>query len=253
MCTLLIAHDCHPTYRLVVLANRDEFYHRASDRLAPWAEAPEVVAGRDGQAGGTWMGASKAGRWAAITNVREPGVRRDPAAPSRGRLVADYLRGSQSATSYVSTTFSTMQEYAGFNLLVGEMSGEVWWLSNRAAQPEKVTPGIHGLSNHLLDTPWPKVRGGCAQLKHLLTTPTEIATPQFFSLLEDPQTYPDAELPDTGVGLEVERLLSALLIRSEAYGTVSSTVLTVTHAGVVQILERVQLPDHNDDDVRVAW
>ena len=87
-----------------------------------------------------------------------------------------------------------MQEYAGFNLLVGEMSGEVWWLSNRAAQPEKVTPGIHGLSNHLLDTPWPKVRGGCAQLKHLLTTPTEIATPQFFSLLEDPQTYPDAEL-----------------------------------------------------------
>ncbi len=238
VCTLLFAHDCHPHYRLCVLANRDESYARATLPLSQWDDAPDIRGGRDAVKGGTWLGATQTGRWAAITNFREPIVSPDPRAPSRGLLVAKFLEGHVSPQAYVHTLQSTADRYPGFNLIVGEFVGDVWWLSNRGPQPQRVEPGIHGLSNRHLDTPWPKVEAGCHRLREVLEHPEKIADTDFLQILADDTTYADARLPDTGVGIALERMLAPLRIDLEHYGTVSSTLLTVTREGAVRMVER---------------
>ena len=239
MCLILFAVDAHPRYSLVLAANRDEFYERPTAAAHWWENAPDLLAGRDLRGGGSWMGVTRGGRWAAVTNYRDlPSVRAD--APSRGALVSDYLRGDLPPEQYLRALERRAGDYNGFNLLVGD-SGGVWWLSNHAVGPIRVEPGIHGLSNHLLDTPWPKVERGTQQLRTALAE-AEPDTDGFLGLLLDRTLAADHNLPDTGVGRDLERALSAAFILTPDYGTRSSTALLMDVDGGVVLRERTFRP-----------
>lgn len=226
MCTLLFAVDAHPRYRLVLAANRDEFYARPTAPAGWWSEAPHVLAGRDLQAGGTWLGVTRAGRWAGLTNVRDPKDVR-PGAPSRGALVAEFLRGDAPAAAYLRSIEAA--RFVGFNLVVGDADG-TWYLSQGEGVPRRLAPGVYGVSNARLDTPWPKVERGKAGLRALLARP-EVDAGALLDLLADPTRAADEALPDTGVGLELERALSPLFIAMPGYGTRSSTALRIEAGG----------------------
>lgn len=235
MCLVLFALDAHPTQRLVVLANRDEFYARPTAASGWWADAPDVLAGRDLEAGGTWMGITRSGRWTAVTNVRDPGsVRTD--ARSRGDLTRSFLTSPTSPADYAAEVFRQRDDFNGFNLLVGD-ADQTWIVSTRLPTPRQLEPGVYGLSNDTLDTPWPKVRRGTHGLASLLKADA-INREAAFEVLEDAEPAPDPMLPDTGVGLAWERALSAPFIQMDHYGTRTSTLLTVSQAGLVDWTER---------------
>ena len=238
MCTLLLAWQVDPARPLVVAANRDEFYARPAARAAFWPDAPQVLAGRDLQGGGTWLGVTPAGRFAALTNVREPGARTPPQAPSRGQLVADFLRGEGSPEAYLASLRPA--DYAGFNLVVGDR-GSLWYLSNRAGPARPLGPGVYGVSNAALDSPWPEVTRGRGRLAALLADRVQ-GTEALLELLADPTPAADAELPDTGVGLALERMLSPLFIAGPVYGTCCSTALELRDDGTMTFRERTQNP-----------
>ena len=242
MCLILLAHESHPRYPLIVAANRDESHDRPTRRAGWWGDAPEVLAGRDLREGGSWMGVTRAGRWAAVTNFRERVPPRADA-PSRGDLVGDYLRGEASPRDYLERLRPRLAEYNGFNLLAGE-PGALYWSSNRsdANPPDRLlAPGIYGVSNHLLDTPWPKVRRGKEALAELLGE-RSLRPDRLLDLLLDQTVAADHELPDTGVGLELERALSTLFIQSPGYGTRSSTALLLDRDGKGLFVERTYRP-----------
>ncbi len=231
MCLILVAWRVHPDYPLVVAANRDEFFARPTAAAARWAEAPQILAGRDLEAGGTWLGIAAGGRFAAVTNVREPGKPQGPR--SRGRLTADFLAGDMAAADYAAAIDGSA--YAGFNLLVGD-GRELWYAANRIAAPRRLPPGIYGVSNHLLDTPWPKL--ATAKARFAAALPRLPASEAFFALLADDEIVPDAHLPATGVSLEWERRLSAIFVRSPDYGTRASTLVCVAADGSASFRER---------------
>jgi uncharacterized protein with NRDE domain len=221
MCLILVAWQAHPDYPLVVAANRDEFHRRRTASADFWRDCPQVLAGRDLEAGGTWLGIGRNGRFAALTNFRDPASHR-PDAPSRGKLVSDFLMGSCGINAYLDALQPT--EYNGFNLLLGDGKRLVAF-SNISLQRHELAPGVYGLSNALLDTPWPKVGAGKTALHAALAAlPDET---DLFHLLRDDTTHPDDTLPATGVSRDWERLLSAAFIRSPDYGTRCSTVLKV--------------------------
>lgn len=235
MCLILLSYDEHADYALVVAANRDEFYGRPTAPAAFWDDAPHVLAGRDLEAGGTWMGMTRSGRWAAVTNYRDRGAHKE-AAPSRGRLVADYLQQGTAPAAYLNQLVPEADRYNGFNLLVGT-PGDLGYYSNRDGAVRMLTPGLYGLSNHLLDTGWPKVERGRKQLRRLLEA-GDVTADRLLDLLHDTTAPADEKLPDTGIGVAGERLLSPMFIESERYGTRSSTVLIVDRAGHVTFAER---------------
>jgi len=236
MCLIVFAWQLIPACPLVLAANRDEFFERPTRAASWWEDAPNVFAGRDLQAGGTWLGTDKQGRFAALTNVRNGSAPRAEAR-SRGALVSDFLRGDLSAQDYLQKLRATAGEYNGFNLLLGDASS-AWWFSNHAEHAERsLEPGIYGLSNGALDTPWPKVLRAKAQFASLLCqgAPDEA----YFEMLSDSTQASDGRLPDTGVSLEWERLLSPIYIESPAYGTRASTLLRVHASGQSQLTEKV--------------
>lgn len=240
MCLILFALDAHPRWRLVLAANRDEFFARPTASAAWWDDAPEVLAGRDLRDGGTWMGITRAGRFAAVTNYREPD-RYTVGAPSRGRLVADFLRGRVTAEEYADDLAARGQAFNGFNLLVGDADGLIW-LSNRSEEARRLEAGVYGLSNHLLDTPWPKVVRGKEDVRRALDGPDEALEAALFASLALRDPAPDAQLPSTGIERERERALSAAFIVSPEYGTRASTVLLVSRDGDVRFTERSTVP-----------
>ncbi len=240
MCLILFARDAHPEYPLIVAANRDEFYARPTAAAHWWRDTPDVLAGRDLQGGGTWMGVNRRGDFAALTNYREP-ERILTDAPSRGALVADFLRDERSASDYLNDIHAGTNAYNGFNLLVGRGT-ELYYFSNRGAAPQLVPPGLHGLSNHLLNTPWPKVEKGKVGLAQVLQA-SVFDREQIFQLLLNAERAPDATLPATGVSLEWERRLSPLFIQSEQYGTRLSTLLTIDRRGEIYLEERSYVPE----------
>lgn len=236
MCLIAVAWQAHPDYPLIVLANRDEFHARPAAAARFWEEAPAVLAGRDLSAGGTWLGVTRQGRFAALTNVREPGMA--PGEHSRGLIVSAYLLGNDGAEAYAARVTAAGGSYSGFNLLVSD-GDSLWWTSNRGAGPRRLTPGIYMLSNHLLDTPWPKVELLRAGFREQLHHPEPEA---LLALLQDEREAADINLPDTGIGLAMERLLSAPFIRSPNYGTRASTVLLAGHDRI-RFLEQSHGPD----------
>ncbi|WP_248750884.1 NRDE family protein [Pseudomonas sp. MWU15-20650] len=232
MCLIVFAWRPGHAQPLIVAANRDEFYARPSLPLAQWPDAPQVYAGRDQEAGGTWLGVNAEGRFAALTNIRNP--HQPPARKSRGELVARFLSGSLPIDDYLADVNGRSIEYAGFNLLLGTRD-ELWHYNANEIDPTLLAPGVYGLSNAGLDTPWPKLVKAKAALKALLEHPQPEA---LLGLLSDTQTAPFADLPDTGVGLATESLLSSVFIASPSYGTRASTALIVNADGTRRMVER---------------
>lgn len=236
MCLILFALDAHPRYSLLLAANRDEYYARPTRALQAWPEAPQLFAGKDLEAGGTWLGVTRSGRFAAITNVRE-GVSRTPDQRSRGELTRDFLLGASSAEEFADFAHAHGEDYAGFNLLLGDCSG-VYYCSNRGAPPQHLTRGVYGLSNDRLDTPWPKVESGKQALLDLLALQQEPAPGALLDILSDRRQPRDDELPDTGVDISLERVYASRFIVSPRYGTRASTALLIRDDGHVQLSER---------------
>lgn len=231
MCLIVFAWRPEHATPLIVAANRDEFYARPTLPLAAWEEHPGVYAGRDLEAGGTWMGVAAGGRFAALTNVRDPG---QPIGPrSRGELVAAFLQGQQSPLEYLQQVARRASDYSGFNLLVGDRT-QLCYFNPRVGPPVAVAPGVHGLSNAALNTPWPKL---LAARNGLVTALEKPDTRSLVALLADNRQPSEAELPDTGVGLATERLLSSIFIASPTYGTRASTALIVHADGRREFLE----------------
>lgn len=234
MCLLLLAYRAHPDYPLVVAANRDEFHQRKTE-AAHWWEAPAIFAGRDLEAGGTWFGIDAAARFAAVTNYRDP-PSNAAGAPSRGRLPVLALT-AESPQAMVEEHERTGSRYNGYNLLFGSVD-RVDYLTNRGLDRAPLEPGIHGLSNHVLDTPWPKVARGTELLRACLDSSEGGSAEMLLELLYDRHAPADAQLPDTGIGMEGERLLSPMFIVSPRYGTRCSTVLLVHYSGSITVAER---------------
>ncbi len=232
MCLVLFA-TTHPKHALVLAANRDEFHARPAAPAA-WVE-PDLLAGLDLQAGGTWLALRRDGRFAVVTNVREPGRLR-PDAPSRGALPFQVTRDSRPLADSLAGVAGDLQACNGCNLLAGS-AAELAWASNRGPGPARVAPGVHGLSNHLLDTPWPKVVQGKARLGDWLAGAGDDPE-RLFDLLGDRTMAAEADLPRTGVPLEWERRLSAAFIVSPEYGTRCSTVLILSRDGWARFHER---------------
>ena len=235
MCLVVVALGAHPRFALVVAANRDEYHARAAIP-AHWGDTAPfagILAGRDHVAGGTWLGVRRDGRWALVTNVRD-GRRNDPAAPSRGGLVPAIL--NEAATTALDKLMPNADRYNGFNLLAGDADSATW-ASNRASEARQLKPGVHGLSNALLDTPWPKLtRTKDAVIAWVASGSDDVAP--VLAALADQTPAPDEALPATGVPLAWERVLSPPFIVGEDYGTRCSTVLTVSRSGQARLIER---------------
>ncbi|WP_049621577.1 NRDE family protein [Frateuria defendens] len=235
MCLIAFAWNAHPRWRLLLAGNRDEFHARPSAPLARWRDLP-VAGGRDLEAGGTWLGVTDGGRCAVVTNVRDP---RDPQhGVSRGLLATDYLAGPANAVDHAQALLARAADYRPFNLLTFD-AHDAFYLGNRPApRAQAVTPGVHGLSNADFNTPWPKTRALMQRLRAWMDAGGEDDFAPLFAALADESHPPDAALPDTGVGLDRERLLSAAFIRGEHYGTRASTVVALGRDGRHRIVER---------------
>lgn len=236
MCLIFIALKQHPDYKLIIAANRDEFYNRKTAPADFWTENPFVVGGKDLEAGGTWLGMNKSGKISMITNFRDP-KNINPNAPSRGHLVSEFLLDNADGESYIKKVEAKGKAYNGFNLVVGD-STALYYHSNYNTGIVKMTNGLYGLSNHLLDTPWPKVVRGKEKMSVALAAAKPLKE-SFFNILFDDVMAEDVKLPDTGVGLERERVLSSMFIKSPGYGTRCSTVIMVGNDNEVSFTERV--------------
>jgi uncharacterized protein with NRDE domain len=236
MCLILFAWQAHPRYSLVLAANREEFHARPTAAAEFWQDHPGLLAGRDLQAGGTWLGITRTGRFAAITNYREPQAPELQLEYSRGHLVRDFLIGEASPRSHAGLLHEQGAAYRGYNLLLGD-PGQLSYVSNRNDRPNSVSTGIHGLSNHLLDTDWPKVHSGQTHLESILED-KDVDPEALFELLTDrtltpgkmPEDFENSDLP--------EQLMRHYFIVSPIYGTRSSTVLLVGRDGNVEFVER---------------
>lgn len=236
MCLAALAWNMHPLWRAVVVANRDEFHARPAAALGTWPEATQILAGRDLQAGGTWFGLSRDRRFGLITNFRER-ARASPNAPTRGRLIAEYLRTPWSAGTFVESFVDEMPVYAGFNLLLADAE-TLWYASNRAEPVTRpLAAGIHALSNHVLDTPWPKLQRLRRALEQWVAAAAQDTAP-LWDALADRQLAAQRELPDTGLTPEWEHVLSAPFVRHPQYGTRCSSILLLGHDGRVHFEER---------------
>lgn len=223
MCLILFAFQAHPVYKLIVAANRDESYQRPTAQVQFWEDHPEILAGRDLEKMGTWMGVTRSGRFASLTNFRNPNELTE-GKRSRGEIVADALTYQGEIKDYVQQLKENNHLYPGYNLIFGNAE-ELYYYSNVEQELKKLEPGIYGVSNHLLNTDWPKVRIGKDGLTKLINEQSDDLVPLLFKLLRQAEPAPDDLLPRTGVSLEWERILSPLFIKSENYGTRSSTVI----------------------------
>jgi uncharacterized protein with NRDE domain len=239
MCLIVLAWRARPDLPLVLAANRDEWRERPAEPAHWWPDHPGLLAGRDLQAGGTWMGITRQGRFAAVTNFRDPSDKRSTAR-SRGALVTEFLLGTESPARFLSGLAAREREYNGFNLVLGDRDS-LFYYGSHEGEPRAIEPGVHALSNHLLDEPWPKVVKGRERMEAALEE--RDPTPALFELLGDVESAPDGELPNTGVGLAWERRLSSALITGQGYGTRASTVLTISSSGEVTMEERTREPD----------
>lgn len=232
MCLIAFSWKNHPKYQLILLANRDEFYDRPAEKASFWEDGKNILAGKDVKAGGTWLGINKHGRFAAITNYRDlKNIK--PKAPSRGKITLDFLENDFNAREYLTAVKNQAQEYNGFNLLVGE-SDKLYYYSNVSGEMNSLPSGLYGLSNHLLDTPWPKV----VRAKNLLNNFDKLNESETLQAFANTELAADHELPDTGVGMDLERKLSAMFIHFDNYGTRCTTLLTIDYQGQVHFRER---------------
>ena len=243
MCLITFAWKAHPDYALVVAANRDEWHDRPAVPAAWWNDHPQILAGRDLQAGGTWMGVTRGGRFAAVTNFRDPADKKSTAR-SRGELVTAFLLGDETPAAFLSATKRQAHEYNGFNLIVSD-GVSLAYFGSRDGGIEILAPGVYALSNHTLNEPWPKVTMAKSALDAILRAEMaeEARQVAIYEFLSNDRVPPDLALPDTGVGIEWERVLSSALIVTPEYGTRASTILSVANSGSVWFEERTRAND----------
>ncbi len=236
MCLILFSYKYTPGHALALAANRDEFYRRPTRTMQFWPEQPGLLAGRDLREGGTWLGITRDGRFSAVTNYREPPTA-NAGRLSRGILALDFLQSGLPAQDWIMAKAAEKDRYGGFNLLAGDPGG-LWYLGNRgdAGEPRALAPGLYGLSNKTLDTPWFKVVEGKRALERSIAR--GYPHDALIELLRHGQRARDEQLPDTGVGRKLERMLSPRFIRSPWYGTRASTALTITSSGEVTVTEQ---------------
>ena len=237
MCLIAFGWKAHSKYKLVLAANRDEFYDRPARSASSWQDEglPDIYAGKDMKAGGTWFGIHKNGEWGAVTNIRKPGKQKvNP--PSRGELVLNYLRDEANAIQYLQKLNNVADDYMGFNLLLGNKN-ELFSYSNEIKETEEVPSGIHGISNAFINSNWPKVLIAKEKLKRILDS-EKVNTADLFEMLADEQKASDDELPDTGISRELEREVSSIFIKTEVYGTRCSTLLLIDNKGNIEFHER---------------
>ena len=235
MCLILFSWKSHPKYKLIVAANRDEFYARPTAPAAFWKDHPGILAGRDLQAGGSWMGIEKDGYFAAVTNYRDLSAIKEDAI-SRGDLIKNFLIRKNNPESYLGKVAAERQRYNGFNLIVSDLE-QLFYYSNVEHKIRKLDDGIYGLSNAFLNTPWPKVQEGKAAFEKAVNN-EEISVDELFEVLLDADQAKEEELPATGISTELEKALSSVFIKTPDYGTYSSTVLLVDNNGYCKFEER---------------
>lgn len=247
MCLMVFAVRPDAPQPFVFASNRDEFHDRPTRSARFWSDHPHVLAGRDEKAGGTWAGCTRSGSFAALSNYRDLDDRR-PDAPSRGELVRRFLVEEPDPESYLSEVADRADAYNGFNLLIGRLDGpELHYFSNREGKPRRLESGVYGLSNHLLDTPWHKVRLAKRRFRNLIEE-GRVEPGSLFEMLADTRQAAEEELPDTGLDPEMERLVSAPFIVSERYGTRSSTLVLVDADRTVRFLERTYAADGRPEE-----
>ena len=234
MCLLLIAKKVHPDYKLIIAANRDEFYNRPALPADFWIEHPNLLAGKDIHAGGTWLGFTKTGKFSALTNFRDLSNIK-PDAPTRGMLTLDFLIENYSPSEYYNKIKTDADEYNGYNLITGN-ADDLYYFSNISHEFLQIGNGILGLSNGLLDTPWPKVM----QIKKVFGEIIENLKNPYLMIesLADNSPFHDELLPDTGIGIELERVLAPIFVRTPVYGTRCSTAILISNDGNVSFVER---------------
>ncbi len=235
MCLILFAYKSHPRYKLVVAANRDEFYNRKTAPAAFWEDHPRLLAGRDLQAMGTWMGINKNGRVSMLTNYRDLSNIK-PQAPTRGKLVSNFLITNSTPNTYLDAINPLATSFNDFNILLGT-ADDLWYYSNKQMKKTMLGSGVYGLSNHLINTPWPKVEAGKEALHNELKN-DKVEIENLFATLKSEEKADRDRLPDTGVGIEMERMLSPMFIKSSEYGTRCSTVLLIDKDNHVNFVER---------------
>lgn len=234
MCLIVFAYKYHPEYKLILAANRDEFYERPSLPAHFWIDEP-LLAGKDIKEGGTWCGVSRDGKLAAITNYRDiKSIKTN--AVSRGKIVTDYLKGPHSPEKFAEDLTKTAELYNGYSLVFGDASG-LFFFSNQSKKPEKIEPGIHGLSNHLLDTPWFNVSRGKELLKKAIDK-NENLIDNIFTMLSDKKLAPDEMLPETGLPKETEKKISSIFVENNSYGTRSSTIILIDNDDTITFIEK---------------
>jgi uncharacterized protein with NRDE domain len=231
----MLAWHISPDYPLVIAANRDEFFDRPTAPASFWEEQPNVLAGRDLHGGGTWMGITRNLRFAALTNVRESRETFNTDAPSRGKLVSEFLSARRRPDTYSKAVARQGNQYNGFNLLVADRD-MLYYICNRGGAIKELKAGIYGLSNHQLDTPWPKLEQARERFSDAIEHLPDFES--IFELLGDTTPAPDADLPDTGVSVDWERTLSSIFVKSPTYGTRSSTIIAVRADNSVRFIER---------------
>jgi uncharacterized protein with NRDE domain len=234
MCVVALAWNAHPRWRLLLAGNRDEFHARPTAGLARWPDSG-LIAGRDLQSGGTWVGLDRRGRVAVVTNVRD-GLAQPHVGPSRGALPVGFLDGVADAADETAELLARAEEFAPFNLVLADAGG-CWHVGNHPVRREPLAAGVHAISNGAIDAPWPKTGYLAAALRSWIDARSDDLQP-LWTALADERTAPDAELPDTGVGIELERRLSPVFIRGDAYGTRASTIIAIDHDGHGFIVER---------------
>lgn len=236
MCLINFQLHQHPKYKLIVAANRDESYDRPTAPAQFWEDESEILAGRDLLQMGTWLGVTKQGRFAALTNFRDP-TENVSGKVSRGDIVRSYLAGQTTSINFLENLKKDKDNYVGFNVIVGNPE-QLFYYNNIQNKIIEIDAGTHGLSNHFLNTPWPKVTKGKKMLDDYVMKHGKIRPEELFKIIFDAEVAPDERLPQTGVSLELERQLSSQFIKTPHYGTRSSTVLLIDHDNWVTLVER---------------
>lgn len=242
MCLIFLSFNQHPQYPLIIAANRDEFFERPATPMGFWPEHPKLLAGKDLTAGGTWLGVTKTGYFAMLTNYRDMANIR-PNAPTRGKLVLDYLIGELAPAGYLQALHSSAAQYNGYNIILGTLD-DPWYYSNQSNKIYQLGTGLYGLSNALLDSKWPKVTHGKAKFQAIISKENFSIT-ELLDFMYDKTLAPDDQLPDTGIGYEKEKLLSSMFIDMPGYGTRNTTVLLKNRNNEVEVVERTYAKDRS--------
>jgi uncharacterized protein with NRDE domain len=241
MCLIVFAYKFHKKYKLIMASNRDEFYKRPTLDAHSWNTNPVIIAGKDLEFGGTWLGVSEKGHFAAVTNFRKFPVSNEKKL-SRGFLITDFLLSDEKPGSYMKKLDEKADLYNGFNLLAGDFD-KLFYYSNYEKIIRELAPGLYGLSNHLLDTSWPKVEFAKKSLENIIAR-DNFTEEEIFDLLKNERIYPDGLLPETGIGIDMERILSPLFIKSQTYGTRSSNIMLIDNNNNITFTEQVYSPEN---------